>query len=81
MLKRIIELIKYRFWNRLDRRRKGRCSNCGGRKKCADWCWGPKIRTYIWTCIKYPRIAIFKAAWRFYKDELKWFGVEPWHRY
>lgn len=88
MIKDYFRVLKMRRVIRKERRYDGRCHNCGHKKECPLWCWGPKIRVYIWIWIKtrFKNKATRKAhslsfIFDFYKHELKWAGVESWHRY
>lgn len=81
MIKDRYRVFRMRCIIRRDRRRTGRCGNCNKVKTCAPWCWGPKLRIYLWIIIKNHNRNVTSFAMHSFKREMKWAGTESWHRY
>lgn len=81
MLRDLIRTLRMRHFIKKERKETGKCQNCNKVKKCDDWCWGPSIHTILWLGIKHPRPKVWKFLRHALRQNLKWSGVEKWHRY
>jgi hypothetical protein len=79
-----VSLHRMRGAIKTERQQSGRCKSCGQPVECEAWCWGPKAWQFITVFVNAKPWPLHTAAisfWRIYRNELRWAGVEPWHRY
>lgn len=79
-LRDVKTLRKMRRVIRNERTAEGYCMTCGGRAECQKWCWGPRLWPWVRTALR-SDVRLLRLLMRWYRFELRWAGVEPWHRY